>query len=460
MKSKNILICLERLDIGGIETYVLNQATKFLKLGNKVIILADEGIYTKELEKRGAICKKIKFELVDDFSIEKTQEIAQIIRDNEIDEVHIHQFPCILSVFPACLITNTPYIAYAHNTIDGVYEWFMTTFPIYEIAFPYYYKYASKIIAITEDIKQDIMKRFSIAEENILILKNSILFDEIDKMEITKVSRIKKFLMITRFSKEKGNSIYNGIDFFYEYVKSDIDATLNIIGDGELMQEVIEYVRDKELGKKVEFLGATNDVLKQINDADIILGLDRCILEAISMKRLAIILGYDDLKELITPENIEQASNCNFSGKNLKSNSKESLIKQLQKLSQEKIEQIVENNYKFAKEELNIDKNIYSIEDTLTKGTIFAKGLLEMFLQTKERLFKEIKQQEEELQQNEKCIYEQEEIIEKQKKEIEEQKIQIQKKQQEVADLNDKLSEICNSKRWRYVNKITNIFFH
>ena len=60
--NKNILICLNRLDIGGIETAILNQASELLERGYKVIILAKKGIYTKTIEKKGAIC--IDFEFV------------------------------------------------------------------------------------------------------------------------------------------------------------------------------------------------------------------------------------------------------------------------------------------------------------------------------------------------------------------------------------------------------------
>lgn len=52
MDEKNILICLEKLDIGGVETAVLNQATNWIELGYHVVILAKKGIYTPVLEKR------------------------------------------------------------------------------------------------------------------------------------------------------------------------------------------------------------------------------------------------------------------------------------------------------------------------------------------------------------------------------------------------------------------------
>ena len=45
MNKQTVLICLERLDIGGVETAVINQTIALIKKGINVVILAKEGIY-------------------------------------------------------------------------------------------------------------------------------------------------------------------------------------------------------------------------------------------------------------------------------------------------------------------------------------------------------------------------------------------------------------------------------
>ena len=47
---KNIMICLEKMDIGGIETSVLNQALEYKRRGIKPIIVASKGIYVDILK--------------------------------------------------------------------------------------------------------------------------------------------------------------------------------------------------------------------------------------------------------------------------------------------------------------------------------------------------------------------------------------------------------------------------
>ena len=51
---KSILIVLEQLNIGGVETYVYNQTKIFIEQGHNVIILAKKGTYYKRLKKLGA----------------------------------------------------------------------------------------------------------------------------------------------------------------------------------------------------------------------------------------------------------------------------------------------------------------------------------------------------------------------------------------------------------------------
>ena len=63
MKKDNILIALEKLDIGGIETFVLNQTKALIKKGKKVFLLAKKGRYSKIFESLGA--KIYEYEYLD-----------------------------------------------------------------------------------------------------------------------------------------------------------------------------------------------------------------------------------------------------------------------------------------------------------------------------------------------------------------------------------------------------------
>lgn len=255
MGNKNIMICLESLDIGGVETAVFNQTIAFVEYGHKVIILAKKGIYTELLKEKGIICIDFSFELGNNFFQEKIDKIIELINKYKINEVHINQFPCILSVVPACMISNVPYIAYSHVGIEGVYEWYETTFNLYEDIFTFFFKNAYKIIAITESAKSNIINRFSINGDKIIVKNNGFNFSTINEIEAKPVDRINNMLIISRITCEKEISIKNAIDLFIEYWKKHKDVKLTIIGDGELKENIEEYIKSTGVSNCINMIG-------------------------------------------------------------------------------------------------------------------------------------------------------------------------------------------------------------
>ena len=47
---KNILICLERLDIGGVETFTIAQVKEYAKRGIKCYVLSQGGLLERKLK--------------------------------------------------------------------------------------------------------------------------------------------------------------------------------------------------------------------------------------------------------------------------------------------------------------------------------------------------------------------------------------------------------------------------
>ena len=313
--KKNILICLEALNIGGVETFVVNQASVLLSKGHTVVILAKEGLYTEKLKQEGAICIDFTFELGEKLYPDKIKEIQEIIEKYKINEVHINQFPCILSAMPACIFSNVPYIAYSHVGVDNVFDWFMDRFEIYNYMFEVYFNNAYKIITIKEEAKNKLIERFHVPGEKIEIIYNSINYEMVDYIRKEEKNQKTRILLVSRLSNDKKDSLYNGINLFKAYKSRIKEANLMIIGSGEMQSELEEYIKNNNI-KDVEFKGPSSNVLEYINNADIVLGLGRCILEAIAMKRLTIILGHKELKGIVTPDNVQSACQGNFAGDN------------------------------------------------------------------------------------------------------------------------------------------------
>ena len=454
---KTIMLCLNKLDIGGIETAVLNQTINFIRKEYRVIILAADGIYREKFEKEGAIFIEMNYSLKDTNICEKVEKIEQIIEEYQVEQVHIHQFDCINVVFFACMFKYIPYVAYLHNSIQGVLEWFEQVNCSYKELLKLYFKYAYKIVAIQEKAKKMNQEKFNIQDDKYLIIKNGVDFDKF-KVDGNQMSqKIEKFLIISRFGLEKEKSILNAIDLFKDYYKINKETRLTIVGDGEIKEKIENEIKD--IKDVTTMLGARNDIAEIISQNDIVISLDRCILETIAMKKLAIVSGYDEMKELITSRNIEEASNNNFNGDNLKTKRNEELIEELKNMDSNEIKEIVEKNYEYAYENLNSNKNFYIIENPQKRElSIDTIEILKNFMAIVEDTSKNILYTDKvynDCQDTKKWFEGQ---LELKDKEIQDLTNKIQNKQLENMNFKEQLTNIYNSKSYKTYEKIKKIF--
>lgn len=358
--EKNILICGENLDDGGVETAIVNDAIALKERGNKVYILAKRGVYTEKVENFGIENIDFNFEFINGFDIERSQEIIKIIKEKSINEVHIHKFINVPTCLPACIISNVPYVVHLHEGLQNSYTWIMSTYSMFKYMLEIYFKNAYKIIAITENVKKYNMELFHIPENKYKVIPNSIDLDMFNNGIEPQVP-IKKFLLISRLSNEKEKSIKLGIDLFEKYSKRVKDCKLRITGSGNASEKIKEYVKNKDLN--IELIGRTQNIPEEIAQADMVLGMGRCILEAMASKRLCCIIGYENLKTILKEDIIEKAMLENFSGRGLKDENNENIINEILSLDQETLEKITNQNYEYVDKKLNIRNNVFLIDD-------------------------------------------------------------------------------------------------
>lgn len=431
--KKNILICLEKMDIGGIETFVYNQTISFLKKGYNVIILSDKGIYSDAVKKLGAKFINFKYDLKNDYDNSGIKKVSQIIKENDITEVHIHQYPCLLSVLPAAIKNDVPYVAYVHSIVDRVFEWFIDHYEIYNDLFKVYFKYSSKIIAITNTVKERLNNLYEMTKYNCIVINNCIDIENINVL--SKVDEISNFLIVSRLSEEKEISIKNGIKLFKRYREKKQGCILNIVGDGIIRTKLEKFVNENNLSSCVNFVGATNDVFKYINLSDVVIGVDRCILEAIAYNRIAIISGYKELKGIVNENNIALAASENFSGNNMDDLSIDEIVYQL--LNLKNFESIVKHNKNYIIKNLNIDNQNY----TINKDTHDYKNINLFF----DLHIKYIN------------IYNENLKLYKKEYDLGQEILKLQEINSKLLENSNELNNIKNSKRWKLVNKLFNL---
>ena len=355
---KNILICLEKLDIGGVETFTIAQVKEYAKRGIKCYVLSQGGILERKLKDlKNVELINFTFKIDNKINDDEITLIEKIIKTKKIDSICIHQYPCIPYLLPLIFKYNIPYMAYIHSTVEGTFEWYMKTYPMYHVLFPMYFKNASQIVAVTEKTKKENSKLFNIDLSKYKVINNSLDFSEYEDLKINNnLKKINKFMYFGRLAVEKEKSIIAAIDFFKDYKEIiNENATLKIVGDGALL----ESLKEEYECEYIKFTGAVADTIKELNKTNAVIGVDRCILEGIAAKRIAIISSYSGNISLVTPKIMEKEIEENFSGKSLDDNKEE-----LTKYSKEELKEIIKTNYKMIENKLSISNSIITeLED-------------------------------------------------------------------------------------------------
>lgn len=350
---KKALICLEQLGIGGVETFTITQVEEFTRRKIKCYILAREGLLSKNLKKLKNIeFIEFDFKLENNINMEKVKWLTNFVKEKKIDFIYVHQFSCVPYILPVVFETNIPYIAYLHNIVPKTCEWFMDHYDIYKVLFPIYFECASKIIAITDKVKQEHIELFKLSKEKYLVINNSLDFSKYPDKKVNKISKkFNKLMWFGRISEQKRTSIDTAVEFYNYYrEKYNSSATLTIVGDGELFEEMVNKYQDKN----ITFKGAVSDMIPEIEKADILLGVDRCMLEAVASKKPAVVCGYKKNVILITPKNIKKAIEENFTGINL-DNDKDELFNYTEK----ELLEILDDNYHYVANNLAISSSVY-----------------------------------------------------------------------------------------------------
>ena len=380
-------------------------------------------------------CIDFSYNLDNNLNLDEKDYITNIIKKEKITQIHIHQYSCILTILPICLMNNIPYVAYVHHSNLEPFDWYIKTYPNYNIYFNLYFHNATKIIAITDIAANNISKYFNVSYSKIKVIHNSINLKNYKSTK--KVKSLNNFIILSRFSQEKIISIKNGIDLYVKFYDraNNKNLKLDIYGDGNSLKEIKDYIKDISKKYNINLYGKTNEVAKVLDKYDVVIGIGRCILEGITMQKIAIISGVYELKYMITPNNIVETIKENFVAEFLKSKSADEIVSDLLKLDESAINDITQKNYSIINKKLDIKKNIFYLQDcniTYNKDVVV-------------NLFNLIKKNQDDYKN-----------LQKQLKETidSHEKIKIYNNQ-----ILEELNNIKNSKRYKFVNKLAKLKF-
>jgi glycosyltransferase involved in cell wall biosynthesis len=234
----------------------------------------------------------------------KVPEIIRYIKKNKIDIVHAHLPWAGFASRIIYKISEIP-VVYSENNIQNRYHFI--TKSINKITF----NWQTKVIAVSGDVAASIQKNIK-PKIPIQIILNGVNTSEFKRSsEAREIKRNELGLKsddiligniaVFRFQKR----LKEWIDIVKEIQSNYPNIKACIIGDGILKEEIISYLKEKQMLDKIILPGLQTDVKPWLSAIDIFMmsssfeGLPIALLEAMSMQCAIVTTDAGGIKELI-----------------------------------------------------------------------------------------------------------------------------------------------------------------
>ncbi|WP_321150940.1 glycosyltransferase, partial [Aeromonas jandaei] len=157
------------------------------------------------------------------------------------------------------------------------------------------YRFADKIIALSDEIKSDLVSSFHLSKE-IDVIPNPIGFDKMEKAVMSPLrhealydNNILKLVTVARFYPQKNHLFM--VNALANYIKKHPNVKWFLVGDGPLKNEIQERIELLGISKHVVFLGFQQNPLAIVNACDVFVlpslyeGFSNALLEAAALNK-------------------------------------------------------------------------------------------------------------------------------------------------------------------------------
>ncbi len=307
-----ILMATMGLDIGGAETHIVELAKELKQRGYDVLIASNGGVYVPEIEAAGIRHYCVPMNRRNVFTMwQSYRSMKKIIQKEKPDIVHAH------ARIPGFICGKLhkkygfPFVTSAHGVFDtdGILR--------------YITDWGQKTIAVSEDIKQYLMKQYNTAEEDIFLTINGI--DTKKFAPQTSGARIREefslseggpvICHVSRLDQETDMIARQLIELAPQLSEELPGIRLLIVGGGDVFQELKARAQtiNEALGRQcVIMAGPRTDINEIVAVGDLFVGVSRAALEAMATSKPVIVAGSQGYIGLFSQEHLAVAREGNF----------------------------------------------------------------------------------------------------------------------------------------------------
>lgn len=265
---------------GGAETMCENLTYALKRMGHavSVVSLYDEHTpISRRMEEAGVEIIYLDKKLGMDASM--VPKLAKIMKAKRPDVVHTHLDVIKYAVAAAKLSGVKTCVHTVHNVADQEAEG-----RVQKIINTTYFKLGlSTPVALSPEVQRTILDFYGLPESKVPVIYNGVDLSRCIPKESYRMDT-PVLLHIGRFNHQKN---HKGLLEAFQKIRSVYpDARLDLLGDGELLEETKQYAQELGIAGNVRFLGSQSNVYPYLNGADVFLlpskfeGMPMTIIEA------------------------------------------------------------------------------------------------------------------------------------------------------------------------------------
>jgi GT2 family glycosyltransferase/glycosyltransferase involved in cell wall biosynthesis/uncharacterized protein (DUF3084 family) len=307
---KSLLVTTELFNIGGLETHVAGEVACLAEEGFRIHLVVGANTSDKMLPKE-ATSVTTGLAMGPDMTtaelIQTVESLRKIIRAHGVECVHAHPFMSLVPSQIAAELEGIPFVVTLHGpaSLSDCYG------PLYDfILSSVILPKADMVVAVSQEVA-DLAAPY-VDDARLCVLPNGVPIGNFcdDPVEDCADGR---WLLVSRLDIHKVVGIR---DFIQKAAAAGLPGVL-IVGDGDARGKLLSQLDVDGLSNYVEFLGARTDVAKLMQRAAGVAGMGRVILEGLACSKPAVLVGYDGVKGVVTPDVFRVASATNFSGRKM-----------------------------------------------------------------------------------------------------------------------------------------------
>ncbi len=299
----NILYLTNHLNIGGITSYVFTLARGMKERGHNIYIGSSGGELLPKFKEAGIIYVPLPIKTKSELSpkiLISMYKLSHALKRYRIEIIHSNSRTTQVLAYVLAKYKNFRHVTTCHGFFKR------------RITRRVFGTWGERIIAVSQPVKEHLVKDFGVNDKNITLIYNGIDVARFKNQQAKLKSEIKKSLgladmpvigIVGRLSDVKGHSYL--IEAMQKVLEKIPQARLVVVGEGKIKERLVSLSRRLRIEKSILFIPSVKDTSEILSIMDVFVmpslkeGLGLALMEAMAAGLAVVGSDVGGIKDLV-----------------------------------------------------------------------------------------------------------------------------------------------------------------